>query len=109
MNGEKVVIGGSQGAFLAVVGLGVRRLSFAVALIGIPLFVMLFGFFKIQGNTIPKDARNAGWAALVIALFACGYIFAFFVSWIIVTVRWYALHILMTIALVSSSTTADAY
>ena len=83
-------------------------LSFAVALIGMPLLITLFGLFNVKGDALTKDARTAGWAAAVIALLAGAYIAAFFGSWIIVAALWLALHVPMIIALVSSPTTGDS-
>ncbi|NQT16992.1 MAG: hypothetical protein HQ582_29815 [Planctomycetes bacterium] len=79
-------------------------LSFAAALIGMPLLITLFGVSKIDANGIAKDGKGAGWAAVVIALLGVGYVATFFGSWLIVACLWFALHVPMIIALVSSPT-----
>src|SRR5688572_20235137 len=63
-------------------------LSIAAAIIGMPLLVTLFGFFKIKANGIPKDGKGAGWAAIVIALLGVGYVATFFGSWLIIACIW---------------------
>ena len=82
-------------------------LSFAAALIGLPLIVNLFGFFKTNANGIAKDGKGAGWAAVVIVLLGVGYVAAFFGSWLIVAVLWFALHVPMIIGLVLSPTSEE--
>src|SRR5688500_5541779 len=79
-------------------------LSFAAALIAMTLLVTLFGFSKASPSGIARDGKGAGWAAVVIALLGVGYIAAFFGSWLIFACLWFALHIPMIIALVSSPT-----
>ena len=82
-------------------------MSFAVALLGMPLFLTLFGFFKIQSGALPADARNAGWAALVIAALGCGYILVFFTSWLPVLVGWVFLNIPLIAVLIASPATSN--
>ena len=79
-------------------------LSFAAALIVMPLLVTLFGFFKISPNGIAKDGKGAGWAAIVIALMGVGYVATFFGSWLVISCLWLALHVPMIIGIVSSPT-----
>jgi hypothetical protein len=79
-------------------------LSFAAALIGLPMLVTLFGLFKINANGIAKDGKGAGWAAIVIALLGVGYVATFFTSWLIIALLWFALHVPMAIGIVLSPT-----
>lgn len=81
-------------------------LSFAAALIGMPLLLTLFGFSKIMGNGIGKEGKGAGWAALVIALLGVLYVATFFGSWLIVAVPWLLAHGPMIIGIVTSPTSA---
>lgn len=80
-------------------------LSFAAALVAMPMLLALFGIFKVQGKAIAKDGRAAGWIAVITALFAVGYVAAFFGSWLIVAIVWFASYIPMIIGLVTSPRT----
>ena len=63
-------------------------LSFAIALIGMPLLLLFFAFSKSTNTGITKDGKGAGWAAFVIALVGVAYIAMFFGDWLIVAVVW---------------------
>ena len=63
-------------------------LSFAIALVGMPLLLLCFGFSKSTNAGITKDGKGATWVAFVIALAGVGYIASFFSDWLIAAVVW---------------------
>jgi len=79
-------------------------LSYAAALIGMPLLATLFGFSKVKGKAIAKDGKAAGWVAFVIALLGVGYVATFFGSWLPIAGLWLGLQLPMLVATVTSPT-----
>jgi hypothetical protein len=82
-------------------------LSFAVALVGMPFLLTLFGFSKLKSGGISKDGKGAGWAAVAIAVLGVVYIATFFGSWSIAAIIWLALHVPMVVGIVSLPTFED--
>lgn len=77
-------------------------MSYAAALIAMPMLLALFGVFKVQGKAIAKDGRAAGWIAVITALLGVGYIVAFFGSWLVFAMIWFALYVPLIVGLVKS-------
>ncbi len=63
-------------------------LSFAIALIGMPLLLLAFAIAKSTSTGVTKDGKGAGWAACVIGVVGVVYIAAFFSDWLIVAAGW---------------------
>lgn len=94
---------GMLGCFFAVQSES-PGLSFAAALIGLPLLVAGFGFSKCKDRGITKDGKGAGWAAAVIAVIGLGYLAMFFSSWLPIAGVWVGLQIPMIVGVVTSPT-----
>lgn len=82
-------------------------LSFAVALVGMPFLLTLFGFSKFTSGGVSQDGKGAAWAATAIAVLGVAYIATFFGSWLVVALIWLALHVPMIIGIVSTPTLGD--
>lgn len=87
-----------------VQGMQTPGISIAMALMVAPPILTLFGLSKVSSAGISSDGKNAAAAAFGGAGLAVGYIAMFFVSWLIVAIVWFALHIPLLIVAVSLPT-----